>query len=242
MDRMRRLCGGGRQPTMEELAAVAGTSLRTLYRMFGSRQTLLRTLDCEPVPSPRERLLGVALEQVGRRGMAALSMDELAALAAVSRATLYRLFPGRDALFRELILAYAPWEPLARAIDGAEDPAPELVAPRVARALAGSLSGRTGLLLRMVSAIIESGPGGFDEVQRLTVHGLGRVLQYLEEQMAAGRLRRMHPIVAFQLLAGPIAAHLLTRPLSARLAPETSEAAVVDEMVAAWLRAMAPEI
>jgi hypothetical protein len=60
--------------------------------------------------------------------------------------------------------------------------------------------------------------------------------------MAAGRVRQMHPVLAFQLLAGPIVAHLLTRPLAESLIGFTTlPHEVVDEIVEAWLRAMAVE-
>lgn len=58
--------------------------------------------------------------------------------------------------------------------------------------------------------------------------------------MATGRLRRMHLIVAFQLLGGPILAHLLTRPLAELMGLATPQEEVVDEIAPAWLRAMAP--
>ena len=52
----------------------------------------------------------------------------------------------------------------------------------------------------------------------------------------------MPPVLAIQLLAGPIVVHLLTRPLAQALIDvETPESEVVDEIVHAWLRAMAPE-
>ena len=35
------------------------------------------------------------------------------------------------------------------------------------------------------------------------------VAGYLDQQMAAGRLRRMDPVLAMQALAGPIVMHLL---------------------------------
>jgi AcrR family transcriptional regulator len=44
-------------------------------------------------------------------------MDELAATAQVSRATLYRIFPGKSALFRELIATYSLWESIARVLE-----------------------------------------------------------------------------------------------------------------------------
>ena len=83
-------------PSMATLASVTGLSLRQLYRRFGSRDGLLRALDLESLPTARERILAAAFEQLGRAGLADLSMDELAVQANVSRATLYRLFPGKS--------------------------------------------------------------------------------------------------------------------------------------------------
>jgi hypothetical protein len=58
--------------------------------------------------------------------------------------------------------------------------------------------------------------------------------------MAAGHLRRMHPILALQLLAGPIVAHLITRPLAALVGFDRPQEEVVDQIVEAWSRTMAP--
>src|SRR4029453_13058773 len=71
----------------DELPARAGVSRATLYRLFGSQQNLLQEFGLQPPPKVRGRVLDVALELVGRHGLAELSMDELAARAGVSRAT-----------------------------------------------------------------------------------------------------------------------------------------------------------
>ena len=77
---VRRADLDGSQPTMEELAATAGVAVRTLYRLFGSRQALLREAGYASAASPRPLIVEAALEQVGRHGLARLSMDDLAAL------------------------------------------------------------------------------------------------------------------------------------------------------------------
>jgi hypothetical protein len=60
--------------------------------------------------------------------------------------------------------------------------------------------------------------------------------------MQAGRLRQMDPILAIQLLAGPIVVHLLTQPLAQALVGfDIPQPQVLDQIVHAWLRAMAPE-
>jgi AcrR family transcriptional regulator len=237
----RRCCQGGRQPTMEELAGAAGVTVRTLYRLFGSRQALLREAGCTPAPDTRQQILEAALELVGRHGLAELSMDDLAVAAGVSRATVYRLFPGKSALFGALVRAYSPWEAVADAIQAMPDGRPEEVVPAVGRAMADAMQGRMGLLLRIVLELSRLDAETIEGARQGMARGLPDLVGYLSGQMGAGRLRPMHPVVASQLLAGPIVAHLLTRPLAESLIGLTTPLnEVVDQIVEAWLRAMAP--
>lgn len=242
LDAVRPLCSGDRQPSMEQLASAAGVSLRTLYRIFGTRSALLDELGISPPPGARDLILAAALELVGREGLAELSMDELANAAGVSRATLYRLFPGKSALFAALVRTYAPWEAVADAIDAMPDGSPSEVIPAVAQAIAAAVEGRTGLLLRIVFEILKGDPDTVEGLRHSMGRGLPDLIQYLSREMAAGRLRRMHPVVAFQLLAGPIVAHQLTRPLAERLFGfKGSQERVTEQIVQAWLRSMAGE-
>jgi AcrR family transcriptional regulator len=237
----KRVFSRDEDATMEDVAAAAGVSLRTLYRMFASRDELLQTIDWQPPASARERLLEEAFELLGKQSLAQLSMDELAVAAGVSRATLYRFFPGKPALFKALIRAFSPWESVADVLESAADRRPEQMIPSIGNALANALEGRTGILLRMVFEMVRGEPDAREGVRRSMTRGLPDLIQYLGDEMAAGRLRRMHPIIAFQLLAGPIFVHLATRPLAAMLGFKAPLREVVQEIVHAWLRAMAPE-
>jgi AcrR family transcriptional regulator len=227
---------------MQEIATAAGVAVRTLYRMFGSRTALLGEAGCRPAPNARDQILESALEIVGRDGLAALSMDELAGAAGVSRATLYRLFPGKSALFSALIRTYSPWMGVAEVIDAMPDSPPQEVMPAVAMAMAGAMGGRTWLLLRLLSELLNGDPDTAEGIQQGLARGLPDLVQYVSGQMRAGRLRSMDPLVALQLLAGPIVADQLTRPLAESLIGfGTPLDEFVDQVVDAWLRAMAPE-
>ena len=237
----RRICADGPQPTMDELAAAAGVGTRTLYRLFGSRETLLREAGYAVERTARQRILDTALEEIGRRGLADLSMDNLATAAGVSRATLYRLFPGKSALFGELVRSFSPWEPVADVLDAMPSAPAEEVMPAVGRAIVEAMDGRVGLLLRIVFEMQRGDPDTAEGVRSSMARGLPNLVTYLRTQMEAGHLREMHPVVAFQLLAGPIVVHLLTLPLAENLLGfETPRAVVIDEIVDAWLRAMTP--
>jgi AcrR family transcriptional regulator len=225
--------------TMAELARGAGISVRTLYRLFDSREALMQELGHVTDLPVREQILAAALNIVGNRGLEALSMEDLAFAASVSRATLYRLFPGKSALFKELMGAYSPWEAVGVVIDARPDGDPREVVPAVARAMADAMNGRIGLLLPMVLEMVRENPDTKEGMRNAMVGGLPKLLQYLNGQMDEGRLRRMNPVVAFQFLAGPIVVHLLTRPLAERtLRLEMPIAEVVDQIAAAWLRSM----
>src|SRR5215212_2749731 len=237
--------------SMDELAAAAGVSRATLYRLFGSQQHLLQQLGHQPPPTVRSRILDTALELVGRHGLAELSMDELAAQAGVSRATLYRLFPGKEALFAELVRTFSPFEPIAAVLETMGEQPPAEVIPAVAQAMAAAMDGHIGLLLQLLFEVSRSDPdrhGGADANQDTSqaMRTLPLVAGYLDQQMAAGRLRRMDPVLAMQALAGPIVMHLLMQASAAsqsgaghRVALPLEE--VVDELVGMWLRAMTPD-
>ena len=68
---------------------------------------------------------------VGADSLAALSMDELAVRAGVSRATLYRLFPGKPALFTSLLRTYSPLEPVSSLVSAMRDQTPDVVMPEI---------------------------------------------------------------------------------------------------------------
>jgi AcrR family transcriptional regulator len=238
--------GGLAGLSMDELALRAGVSRATLYRLFGSQQHLLHELGLIPPPTVRSRILDTALELVGRHGLAELSMDELAATAGVSRATLYRLFPGKEALFAELVRRFSPFEPIAAVLETMGERPPAEVIPAIAQAMAAAMDGHIGLLLQLLFEISRSHPGADanqDAVQGMRT--LPLVAGYLDQQMATGRLRRMDPVLAMQALAGPIVMHLLMQASAdsqsgAGRGVAVSLKRVVEELVGLWLRAMTP--
>ena len=232
--------------SMDELAAQAGVSRATLYRLFGSQQHLLQQLGLQPPPTVRSRILDTALELVGRHGLAELSMDELAAQAGVSRATLYRLVPGKEALFAELVRTFSPFEPIAAVLETTGDRPPAEVIPVIAQAMAAAMDGHIGLLLQLLFELARPDPDGGRGTSEDAIQGmrtLPLVARYLDRQMAAGRLRQMDPDLAFQALAGPIVMHLLVQASAesqsgAGRAMALPLEEVVDQLVAIWLRAM----
>jgi AcrR family transcriptional regulator len=243
LDRARVVLAMGGRPTVDDFAAAAGVSRATFYRAFRSRHELLSALRRAPEPDSRERILAVALEMVGAHGMAALSMDELADRARVSRATLYRLFPGKSALFIALVSAYSPLQPVITALAELEHEPPQVVIPEVARTIYRTVysegQNRTGLLRALFFEVSSLAPDTEDAARTVITRVVGAMVGYLVAQMDAGRLRPMHPLLALQSLMGPIFFHVMTRQaaeqvLGAHLGGEEAMA----ELASMWLRAV----
>ena len=231
---------------MAELAAAAGVSRASFYRAFESRDALLAALDLQPEPDASRRVLEAALKLVGTHGLASLSMDDLATEAGVSRATLYRLFPGKAALFTSLLHEYSPLDPVSKLLEMRRNEPPEVLMPEIAitvyRVFYGARESRLGILRALFFEISSLAPETAEAAQDLIKTIVGALALYLMEQMRAGRLRHMHPLLALQSFVGPVFFHLLTRPVAERVLGFDIEGEEAVKLLAeGWLRAMAPE-
>ena len=242
LERAPSVLARGGKPTVGEFAAAAGISRASFYRHFKSREALLKALAVSPEPDARERVLGAAVEMVGSQGLTALSMDALADRAEVSRATLYRLFPGKSALLMGLVDAYSPLEPVRRLLSARKDEPPEVLMPELARTAYRAVAGRIGLM-RALFFEVSGLSAETEEVAAQAITGVvGLLVMYVTEQMAAGRLRRVHPLLALQSFIGPVLFHILTRRLAERvLNLDVEGEAAITQLAEAWLRAMSPE-
>jgi AcrR family transcriptional regulator len=217
------------------IAGRAGVSRATFYRHFGSRESLLKSVALEPQPAAETRILTAARDMLVRQSLDELSMEDLAAAAGVSRGTLYRLIPGKAALLRRLIEVYSPFEAIRTIIAEHRADPPEIVFPLIGGAIVGIAGERLGLM-RAIFHEVTANAGTIEGMGPLFAQTLGLLAGYIGEQMEAGRIRRMHPILALQTFVGPIFFHLMTRPSVERVVPlpMDTEAAVVA-LVAAGL-------
>lgn len=218
LDAARRRFGRDIRASLGEIADDAGVSRATLYRYFPSRAGLLAALNLDPHPGTDARILAAAAELVGRDGLRNLSMDELAECAGVSRASVYRLFPGKGALFVALVAAYSPFEVVERVLAANADRPPEEVLPEVVRQAARTMEPRIGIARTLLFEVTAGEPEAIEAVGPALRQLLGALGGYLAVQMAQGRIRPMHPVLAAQSLIGPVLFHLMTRPVAARVA------------------------
>ena len=227
---------------IDAVTSAAGVSRATFYRHYRSRSDLLEALDMEPDPDARQRILAAAVELIGRDGLRGMSMDELASQAGVSRASVYRLFPGKAALFDALLAEHSPFDEMESVLVTMAHEPPEIVVPALARAVATIGGPRIGLLRSLFFEVTAQSPEALAAADPRLRQVLGRAGHYLAGQIAAGRVRPMHPLIAAQTLMGPIVFHLVTRAEVEHLGVlEMPIEAAVEQLTRNALRALTPD-
>ncbi|MEV0201467.1 TetR family transcriptional regulator [Nonomuraea sp. NPDC050691] len=233
---------------LSAIAAAAGISRSTLLRRLGGSRARLdeavREAGIDPGGRPpvRERAIAAAATLVARDGLGAVTLDAVAAAAHCSPTSLHAVFGGRDGLLAGVFDQYAPIVDLEAL---AADP-PERIEDTVQavyRALAEAFT-REPRVLPAILGDLFSRPDG--TAARMLKAGLPRMFGSLSTlftaQIQAGRLRPLPVPLLIQLLFGPMAAHMLFRPvlldaLGDALPPVDEAARTFAE---AFLRAAAP--
>jgi len=233
----------GERPIVAQVISRAGVSRATFYRTFGSRRRLLQELELEPEPDLSRRVLDAAAELLARDGLARLSMDELAARAGVSRASLYRVYPGKSALFAAMVKAFAPIDVVVETIERLQEGPPAEVMPQLAVTVWRAISDHLGVVRPLLFEVAALGPDVRETVvEEAAPRVLGSLGRYMVAQMEAGRLRRAHPLIAIQSFVGPIIVHVLLQPMvSEGLGIEVDSEVAVREFALNWVRGMTPD-
>ena len=240
LDRVKTAFGEGVAPSMDDMAAVAGISRAALYALFGSRAALLEALGAEVPPSVSERILATAGEVIAERGFGGLSLDEVAQRSGVSRATVYRLYPGKAALFKETVQALLPIDEALQMMDAMADRPPSEVMATLARNLAQAGEVPIGVM-RSVLFEVSGGTTGNEEFLDQVYLDVQVIISYLERQMAAGRFRTVDPVLAMQAFFAPVMFHSVSRPMLEQYGMlNLSLDDAVQALTEGWLRAMAP--
>ncbi|GLE53432.1 TetR family transcriptional regulator [Mycobacterium montefiorense] len=202
------------------IAAEAGISRSTLLRRFdGSRTALndaVRAAGVDPggLPPVRDRAVAAAATLISESGLAAATLEAVAARADCSVYSLHAAFGGRDEMMRAVFERYSPILDIEEYLARPSDDLLEMVRGFY-RTVANALS-REPRVAPAIFAEAFARPSS-PAVQSLAAYGpprlLGALSRWFDTEIHAGHIRDMPlPLLAQQLL-GPILIHMLTRPL-----------------------------
>lgn len=200
--------------TVAEVARAAGISRATVYRYFHSRAALLDALDMEPDPGARERILAAALDRIAEGGLRGMSMDDVAEAAGVSRASVYRLFAGKTALFAGLLDAYSPFAELGAALHRVIGQPPETAFPVLLRAAARAMAPRVAIMRSLMLEASAGTPEAVEAAEAAVRPLYAELAPYFAAQAAAGAIRPVHPMIAVQTFIGPLVFNLLMQSVA----------------------------
>lgn len=206
------------------IAREAGVSRSTLIRRLGGSRAALdaavRAAGVDPGGQPpvRTRALDAAAELVNSSGLAAATLEAIAARAHCSVHSLYAVFGGRDELLRALFERHSPLLQIEDFFDGDHDDLPATV-----RRLYGLIAHTLNDEPRVAPALLAEALARPDSpaVQNLLGHNAPRLLAtlgaWLNNEVQAGRVRDLPLPLLIQQLVAPIAVHMLLRPAVSHL-------------------------
>ncbi|WP_026122361.1 TetR/AcrR family transcriptional regulator [Nocardiopsis halotolerans] len=232
------------------IADEAGVSRSTLLRRVGgSRRALdeaVRASGVDPGGQRpvRERAVESAARLISEQGLAATTLEAVAASAGCSVHSLYAAFGGRDELLRAVFERYTPILDVEEALAAPEEDLSSRV-HGIYRMLGTRLS-REPRVLPAVLADVFARPEG-PTVDLLARFFFPRMLAgvggWLAGEVAAGRIRDLPVPLLIQQLISPVALHFMMRPALGRVPgiefPDAEE--VYTTFADAFLRAVATE-
>jgi len=201
------------------IATEAGISRSTLLRRFGGSRTALndavRAAGVDPggLPPVRTRAVAAAAALISESGLAAATLEAVAARAHCSVYSLHAVFGGRDELMRAVFEQHSPIIDVEQFFECADGDLSEMTRGFY-RTVANALS-REPRVAPAVFAEAFARPTS-PAVQSLAAYGpprmLGVLSRWFDAEIRAGHIRDLPlPLLAQQLL-GPILLHVLARP------------------------------
>lgn len=204
------------------IAREAGISRSTLLRRLGGSRAALdaavRAAGVDPGGQApvRTRALDAAAEIISTSGLAAATLEAIAARAHCSVHSLYAAFGGRDELLRALFERHSPLLQIEDFFDG--DIADHGDLRATMRRLYGLIAETLDREPRVAPALLAEALARPDSpaIQNLLRHNaprlLGSIGGWLTNEVRAGRIRDLPLPLLIQQLIAPIAVHLLVRP------------------------------
>ncbi|MFD6425120.1 TetR/AcrR family transcriptional regulator [Streptomyces sp. NPDC060198] len=228
--------------SMQAIAHEAGISRSTLLRRLGGARHALdeavRAAGVDPGGHKpvRERAVEAGAALISDDGLAALSLERVAAAAGCSVHSLYAAFGGRDGMMQAIFERYGPFVNIEEVL--ATRPGDLRSTVRRIYTHLAEVVGQEPRVLPAILAEVLARPGN-DAAEALARHMVPRLYSSIGEWLAleveAGRIRDLPLIALIHQLSSPLLLHLLLRP-TLELVPDLAIPSV-EEMCDAFAEA-----
>jgi hypothetical protein len=122
------------------------------------------------------------------------------------------------------------------------DRAPDEFIPQLLLTAYHSVASKTGIARTLLLEVTSLTPETQQPFAETGLQAFAMLAAYLQAQMAAGRLRVIHPVLALQSLVGSLMMHILSAPvLSQGMGEIPRGEQAVMELAALWLHGMRAE-
>ncbi|WP_299531808.1 TetR/AcrR family transcriptional regulator [uncultured Streptomyces sp.] len=233
---------------MQAVAQEAGISRSTLLRRLGGTRHALdeavRAAGVDPGGQKpvRERAVDAGAALISDDGIAAVSLERIAAVADCSVHSLYAVFGGRDGLLRAIFHRYTPIVDIKEVL--AAGPADlRTTVGEVYRRMAAAL-GREPRVVPALMAEVLARPKDASVrpfLEYLNTRPFADITQWLTAEIDAHRVRDLPPFLLMHQMTSPLIMHLLIRPVAEHVPgmgfPPVEE--VCDVFADAFVRAVA---
>ncbi|WP_243717721.1 TetR/AcrR family transcriptional regulator [Actinomadura sp. KC345] len=184
--------------------------------MKGTRRTLddaVRAAGVDPGGRPvRERAISAAASLISERGLAAVTLEDVATAAGCSAPSLYLAFESRDGLLAAVFTAHLPLADLENFL--AAPPGTRDTVRTIHGILIHGLSSEPRVFPAILADLLArpTGPGQRIWSQQVLPRLTGSVGTWLAEEVRSGRFKPLPLPVLAHLLIGPPMTHMLFRP------------------------------
>jgi AcrR family transcriptional regulator len=211
-------CGSLDAVRIDDIVRRAGTSKATLYRYFAGKRDLAAALAAQGMRvqesggDTRERILEAALRLFPRYGLHGTSIDQLAAEAGISPATIYWHFKDKEALIAAVIERFSVMPELRRLAELGASGDPERDLRELGRRIVDVLGARVDMILVLLAEQSRMPADSATPLREPVMRMWSFLMHYLGAQTQRGTLRAgLHPLLTVQAFAGPFFVYTMAR-------------------------------
>jgi AcrR family transcriptional regulator len=187
----------------------------------------------------RQAVLEAAYQLFLEQGYAATSMRQIAERAGLALGGIYNHFPGKEAIFSELILERHPYHQILPILLSTPADDPETFVRQAARTMIEELGKRPDFIKLMMIEIVEFNGRDMPKIIERVMPEVLPLIQRFGEQK--GLLRKMPPFVFFRAFLGLFFSYYITELLIAGTPAALTQGDALDHFVEIFLHGVMVE-